>query len=138
MRRILQQDLEKRVAWMVNEERRKAGLSKLEVAPLLGVAARAHSTDMATRNYYSHHSPEGTTVADRVTLTGYGFAVVGENIAWGQENARQVMNAWMRSRGHKANILNPQYTEIGVGVEETRHGAIVWTQNFGTPLSAAS
>ncbi len=133
MRSIVQQDHEKRVAWMVNEERRKAGLSRLEVAPLLGVAARAHSADMAARNFYSHHSPEGRTVGDRVALTGYGFVIVGENIAWGQETARQVMNAWMRSPGHKANILHPDYTEIGVGVVANRRGAVVWTQNFATP-----
>lgn len=135
MRSIQQQDHEKRVAWMVNEERRLAGLPRLEVAPLLGVAARAHSADMAARNFYSHDTPEGLTVAHRVMAAGYVFALVGENIAWGQETARQVMNAWMRSRGHKANILHPDYTEIGVGVVATRRGAVVWTQNFGIPAA---
>jgi uncharacterized protein YkwD len=131
MRPLVQADLEKRVVGIVNEERRKAGLSRLEPQAQLAQAARAHSADMAARNYLSHHSPEGTTVADRVTLAGYEFTVVGENVAWGQENARQVMNDWMTSRGHRANILSPAYTEIGVGVAANKKGRIVWTQNFG-------
>ena len=133
MRPVVQADLEKRVIAMLNEERRRAGLSRLEPAELLGVAARAHSTDMAARGYLDHTSPEGATAADRVALAGYAFAAVGENIAWGQKDARQVMTAWMHSRGHKANILSPHYTEVGVGVAATRHGALVWTQNFGIP-----
>ncbi|BCJ52687.1 hypothetical protein Asp14428_41620 [Actinoplanes sp. NBRC 14428] len=134
MRSLIQADLERRVASLTNEERRKAGLRRLTPQPLLGQAARAHSTDMAARYYFSHVSLEGATVADRVALTGYAYAIVGENIAWGQENALQAVNAWMRSPGHKANILSPDYTEIGVGVAEYR-GALVWTQNFASPFS---
>lgn len=133
MRPLVQADLEKRVLSIVNEERRKAGLPRLAPQAQLAQAARAYSTDMATRNFFSHYSPEGTTVADRVALAGYGFAVVGENVAWGQKDARQVMNAWMASRGHKANILSPAYTEIGVGVAADKRGNLVWTQNFGAP-----
>jgi uncharacterized protein YkwD len=132
MRSLIQADLEKRVVGIVNEERRKAGLPRLTAQAQLAQAARAYSTDMATRNFFSHYSPEGSTVADRVALTGYPFAVVGENIAWGQKDARQVMNAWMNSRGHRANILSVHYTEIGVGVAADKKGNLVWTQNFGS------
>jgi uncharacterized protein YkwD len=85
------------------------------------------------RGFFSHHSPEGTTVGHRVALTGYRFAVVGENIARGHTNARQVSRGWMLSRGHKANILGAGYTEIGVGIATDRHGTLDWTQNFATP-----
>lgn len=135
MRALVQADLEKRVVGIVNEERRRAGLSGLRAEALLARAARAHSADMAARHYFSHQSPEGTTVADRVALTGYSFVVVGENVAWGQRDARQVMNAWMASRGHKANILSAHYTEIGVGVAADKRGALVWTQNFAAPAA---
>ncbi len=133
MRSLIRADLERRVASIVNEERRKAGLPRLTYDPLLAEAALAHSADMAARGYFSHHSPEGTTAGHRVALTGYVFALVGENIAWGHENARQVMTAWMHSRGHKANILSPEYTQIGVGVADDKRGVLVWTQNFAIP-----
>jgi uncharacterized protein YkwD len=134
MRSLIRDNLARRVASIVNEERRKAGLPRLTTDPLLTQAAQAHAADMATRGYLSHHSPEGTTVADRVTVAGYFYAIVGENIAWGQENPRQVMTAWMESRGHKANILSPRYTQIGVGVADRRHGGVlVWSQNFAAP-----
>jgi len=132
MRPLVQADLEKRVVGIVNEERRRVGLSRLAVQTQLTQAARAHSADMVARNFFGHHSPEGTTVADRVALAGYEFTVVGENVARGQENARQVMNDWMASRGHKANILSPSYTEIGVGVAADKKGHLFWTQNFGS------
>ncbi len=132
MRPLVQANLEKRVLSLVNEERRRAGQSRLDTDPLLGEAARAHSADMAKRNYYSHVSPEGTTVGDRVVVVaGDAFAAVGENIAWGQENPIQVVTAWMRSPGHRANILHTSYTHLGVGVATARRGALVWTQNFG-------
>ncbi|WP_306214853.1 CAP domain-containing protein [Actinoplanes sp. RD1] len=133
MRPLAQTNLERRVVSLVNEERRRAGRPRLTEHPLLGAAARAHSADMAKREFYSHVSPEGSTVADRVAATGYLFAAVGENIAWGQENPMQVVTAWMRSPGHRANILHPDYTELGVGVADHRRGALVWTQNFGIP-----
>ncbi|AGZ41081.1 CAP domain-containing protein [Actinoplanes friuliensis] len=130
MRTPVREDLERRVVAAVNEERRRARLGRLVAEPLLAVAARAHSDDMAQRGYFSHHSPEGTTAGDRVAVTGYQFAVVGENIAWGQRTAREVMTAWMNSRGHKANILDAGFTRIGVGVAADRHGSPVWTQVF--------
>jgi uncharacterized protein YkwD len=136
VRGVVQADLERKVVAMLNVERRRAGLDPLTAVPLLGVSARAHSADMAARHYLDHVSPEGETVADRVARTGYGFQVVGENIAWGQRDARQVMTAWMHSRGHKANILSPHYTEVGVGVAAGKQGALVWTQNFATPALA--
>lgn len=106
MRPPAQANLEKRVLSLVNDERRKAGLGRLTTDDRLTAAARGHSADMVRRAYVGHYSPEGTSVADRVTAAGYRWAVVGENIARGQENALQVVAAWMRSRGHRANILS--------------------------------
>jgi uncharacterized protein YkwD len=134
MRPLIQADLERRVALIVNDERRKAGLGRLSMDVLLGRAARAHAGDMAARDYFSHFSPEGSTVADRVAASGYAFSVVGENLALGQRNPRQVMTAWMHSRGHRANIVSEDYSQIGVGVVVHPDGSLIWVQNFATPL----
>lgn len=133
MRAPVRDDLERSIARIVSEERRRAGLPAVIVEPLLVLAARAHSADMAGRAYFAHISPEGATAGHRVALTGYLFDMVGENIARGHRQPRQVMNAWMTSRGHRANILKAEFTRIGVGVAEDRRGTLIWTQNFAVP-----
>jgi len=82
---------------------------------------------MASRDYFSHDTPEGVTFDQRIKKAGYATPG-GENIAKGQRTAQQVMTDWMNSAGHKANILNCKFTVIGVGVNTT---AWTWTQDFG-------
>jgi uncharacterized protein YkwD len=82
---------------------------------------------MAVRNYFSHDTPEGVTFDQRIKDAGYPLPG-GENIAKGQRTAQQVMTDWMNSSGHRANILNCDYTAIGVGVNTS---AWTWTQDFG-------
>lgn len=127
---------------LVNAERTKVpGCPALTLNPKLTTAAQGHSEDMALRNYFSHTSLDGTTPAQRVSNAGYDWSMTGENIAAGQTTPAEVMNAWMNSPGHKANILNCGYTEIGIGhiheSDDTFPGPYgyqhYWVQNFGTP-----
>ena len=121
------------VVTLVNSERAKAGCSALAVNAALTKAASDHSTDMATRNYFSHDTPEGVDFSARITAAGYAWSGAGENIAMGQANAASVMDSWMNSSGHRANILNCGYRDIGVGVAANGAGQLYWTQDFGSP-----
>jgi uncharacterized protein YkwD len=121
------------VLTLVNQERAKAGCAPLSVDARLATAARAHSADMANRNYFAHDTPEGVNVGTRVTNAGYRWSAVGENIAKGQPDAAAVMQAWMNSPGHRANILNCRFTNIGIGLAYQGRTPL-WTQDFGTPL----
>jgi uncharacterized protein YkwD len=124
---------EAEVLAIVNSERTAVGCSGLTVDSRLAAAARAHSTDMATRDYFSHTTPEGVTFDQRITNAGYRWSRVAENIAYGQRNPAAVMEAWMRSTGHRENILNCRLTQIGVGLAYDPDNRPYWTQDFGTP-----
>lgn len=116
-----------------NAERAAAGLTRLTVEARLTAAALAHSTDMAARDFFAHESPEGRSVADRVTAAGYAYRIVAENIAAGQRDAAEVVTGWMNSPGHRANILNPELRQIGVGRAAGGTYGTYWVQVFGTP-----
>jgi uncharacterized protein YkwD len=133
VRPLIRASLEARVVQIVNLERQRRGLRPVEPVDLLADAARGHSADMAKRRYLAHVSPEGGTVADRITAAGYRWSNVGENIAWGQPDPRAVMKDWMHSRGHRVNILNPEFVHLGVGIAHDARQRIVWTQNFAVP-----
>ncbi|MBI4817862.1 MAG: hypothetical protein HY791_16500, partial [Deltaproteobacteria bacterium] len=102
--------------------------------PHLQASARAHSADMAARGYYSHNSPEGSTPSDRTLHAGYSGPVVGENIAAGQVSPEDVVHAWLLSPGHCANMLDPHYSDLGVGFtfDPTSERHTYWVQNFGS------
>ena len=117
---------------IVNAERAKAGCRALTVDSRLAAAARKHSADMVARDYFSHTTPDGVSFSKRIDAEGYKWSLVGENIAAGQRNATEVMKAWMKSPGHRANILNCGYRNIGIGVVQNGRSP-VWTQDFGTP-----
>ena len=118
---------------LVNAERAKAGCSALRSDPRLAAAAQGHSADMAARDYFSHDTPEGVSFATRISNAGYQWSGAAENIAAGQRDAASVMSSWMNSSGHKANILNCGYQDIGVGVAAATDGKLYWTQDFGSP-----
>ncbi len=123
------------VFMIVNQERAKvAGCKPLTVDSRLTLAARRHSADMAARGYFDHTTPEGVAFATRITRAGYRWSTAGENIAKGQQTAASVMRAWMNSPGHRANILNCKYRNIGVGLAYSPRREPVWTQDFATPL----
>jgi len=108
---------------LLNVERVNRGLRPLKLNAKLTTAARAHSRDMVRRTYFEHNSPNGRTPFDRMLATNYvpkGAAwTLGENIGWGTEELAEpasLVAAWMRSPGHRANILNARFREIGIGI----------------------
>ncbi|MEV2275074.1 CAP domain-containing protein [Nocardiopsis sp. NPDC049922] len=113
------------VVQLVNAERAEAGCGPLRVDDRLTAAAQEHSEDMDARNYMAHESPEGEGPGDRAQRHGYD-SWGAENVAKGQTSAEQVMDAWMNSPGHRANILNCDLVAIGVG-----ESGNAWTQLFG-------
>ena len=133
-------DFESEVIDLVNAERAAQGLHPLGVDHILVTAARDHSEDMGLQDYFSHTSLDGRTAPDRITAAGYSYNTYGENIAGGQPTPEDVIDAWMSSSGHRANILNSKFCDIGVGyaylADSTyRH---YWTQDFGRKTGVSS
>ncbi|MEV0642745.1 CAP domain-containing protein [Streptomyces sp. NPDC050619] len=116
---------------LTNRERARAGLRPLATDPPLSAAAQAYSADMAARAFYSHTSPEGTQPWDRAAAAGSTRRSIGENIACGQRSPAEVVDGWMNSPGHRANILKPDFTHIGVGFAGGGPAGTYWTQLFG-------
>jgi uncharacterized protein YkwD len=101
-----------------NSERAKVGLKPLKDNPILDIAAQAHVLDMKVRSYFAHDTPEGQSPFDRIDALYKGLnplTWMGENIAMGFADAASTCVGWMNSPGHRANILRPQFTEIGTG-----------------------
>ena len=117
---------EREVVRLVNVERRKNGLSELEYNWQLCRVARYKSEDMRDRGYFSHTSPTYGTPYQMMRSFGITYRTAGENIAKGQTSPEAVVKGWMNSSGHRANILNPSFTEIGVGFASGNY----WTQMF--------
>jgi uncharacterized protein YkwD len=118
-----------RVVQLVNAERAKVGCHPLTVNAKLTEAAQAHSADMAAHRNMSHTGSDGSDPGDRITRAGYTWSAYGENVAYGYATPEQVMTGWMNSPGHRANILNCSFKEIGVGLAQP---GSYWTQDFGT------
>jgi uncharacterized protein YkwD len=129
---------------LLNKKRRSHGLLRLRGNGRLHNAAGRHTVDMARRHYFSHTSISGASFLDRIRHTGYLRRArrwsVGENIAWGTgalSTPRAIVRAWMRSPGHRANILSPRFREIGIGisfgapVRSSAHPAATYTTDFG-------
>ncbi|MBQ1095282.1 CAP domain-containing protein [Streptomyces sp. b94] len=121
---------EAQVLALVNEERASAGCSPVTANDRLTRAADDYSDVMADSGVMSHTGPDGSTMTTRVEAAGYQWSTLGENIARGQADAASVMDSWMNSPGHRANILNCSFKELGVGVH-FGDGGPWWTQNFG-------
>lgn len=118
----------RRVAELVNEERAKAGLPALTLSVEISNAALVRAKE--TVQSFSHTRPDGRNFSTALTDAGIRFTSSGENIAWGQKTPEAVMKAWMNSSGHRANILNKNYTQIGIGYHVTSSGTPYWTQLF--------
>ncbi|MGW7426251.1 CAP domain-containing protein [Streptomyces sp. NPDC054813] len=118
-----------RIVGLVNAERSKVGCSALTLNTTLAKVAQAHSKDMALHQNMSHSGSDGSSPGDRLTSAGYTWSAYGENVAYGYASPEQVMAGWMASPGHKANILNCTFKEIGVGLAQP---GSYWTQDFGT------
>ncbi|MFE2278738.1 CAP domain-containing protein [Streptomyces sp. NPDC059454] len=116
---------------LTNRERARAGLPPLSRDPRLTAAAQAHSADMVARDFYSHTAPDGGKPWDRAAAAGSVLRTTGENIACGQRSAAEVVQGWMNSPGHRANILEAGFTRIGVGFAGGGRAGTYWTQLFG-------
>lgn len=122
--------IELEVVRLVNIERQKEGLQPLIASPELSNVARKKSEDMAKNNYFSHTSPTYGSPFEMMKQFGIKYNTAGENIAKGQLSAQSVVNAWMNSSGHRANIMNPSFNKIGVGHYQSGNGTNYWTQMF--------
>ena len=120
-------EYENQVINLVNNERSKRGLPLLKSDWQLSRVARHKSQDMKKNNYFSHTSPTYGTPFQMIQGYGISYRTAGENIAKGQSTPQAVVNAWMNSSGHRANILNQSFTHIGVGYEKNGN---YWTQMF--------
>lgn len=121
--------IEKEVVRLVNIEREKAGLAPLTYSEELSKVARIKSQDMADKNYFSHTSPTYGNPFNMMKSFGIKYKTAGENIAKGYSSAKSVVDGWMNSSGHRANILNPSFGKIGVGYVKA-NGTTYWTQMF--------
>jgi uncharacterized protein YkwD len=125
---------------LLNAERAKQGLQPLRRNELLELASQRHSQDMADQDFFSHDTPGGTDPEIRIRSTGYSAPMWGENLLWGSEadgTPVKAVDGWMNSPGHRAAILEPRFTEVGVGVvHDAPKGGIrgrvaVYTTDFG-------
>lgn len=126
--------LEAEVIRLVNIERSKKGLQALKADWEISRVARYKSQDMINKKYFSHTSPTYGSPFKMLETFGIRFSSAGENIAYGQQTPAAVMKSWMNSSGHRANILSPSYTHIGVGLAKSSSGVCYWTQMFTKPL----
>lgn len=124
-----------------NEQRNSAQVETLRTSPLLEIAAQQKANDMAAKEYFAHTSPEGVTPWYWFEQAGYSFRSAGENLAVRFVDSRDVTDAWMRSPSHRANILNGNFTEVGIATARgTYKGteAVFVVQLFGTPATPAT
>ena len=117
-----------RVVDLVNVERTKEGLSPLTVNKKVQAAAQVRAKEC--EQYFSHTRPNGSSFATALREQGVTYRNTGENIAWGQRTPEEVVTAWMNSAGHRKNIMNPNFTTIGVGYYENARGTDYWCQLF--------
>lgn len=113
---------------LVNAERAKAGLRPLSVDTRAAQAAQLRAQEI--KNTFSHTRPDGSSFSTALNQAGASYRGAGENIAYGQNSPKAVMQGWMNSSGHRANILNKDYTAIGVGHYKDASGTDYWTQLF--------
>jgi uncharacterized protein YkwD len=126
---------------LLNAQRARAGSPPLTENPRLQQAAERHSLDMATRKFFEHVNPDGVSDAARIVRTGYPPIVIGENLAWGEEEESTpalIVEALMHSPGHRRNLLEPAYREIGIGLayaapepQRVPKQAAIYTTDFG-------
>ncbi|MEW2416506.1 CAP domain-containing protein [Streptomyces sp. NPDC046866] len=114
---------------LVNKERAAVGCPAVTLNPQLTRAAQDHSVDMAGHATMSHTGSDGSDPGQRISAAGYAWSSYGENVAYGYSTPEQVMEGWMNSPGHRRNILDCSYKEIGIGLAQPNS---YWTQDFGT------
>lgn len=118
----------KQILNLVNEERAKEGLSDLKLDARATAAANVRAKEI--KQQFSHTRPNGQSFSSALIEQGVTFRRSGENIAWGQKTPKQVMNAWMNSEGHRANIMSKNFENIGIGYYRDENGRNYWVQLF--------
>ena len=124
----------RKVVRLTNRERKRKGIDKLSFNSKLQKAAQSHADDMdRTGRYLAHDSSDGRVLRDRIDAVDYDWSYISENAAVGQASPKAVVQAWMNSPGHRANMLDPEIQEIGVGYAiDDVSGTPYWVQNFGS------
>jgi uncharacterized protein YkwD len=117
---------------LVNKDRSQQGLHALNINPTLNLAALAKAQDMISNKYFAHTSPNGVNPWHWIKMLGYNYAYAGENLAIGYETASDLESSWMDSPTHRANILSPNYEEMGLAVIKSQNTTLV-VQIFGAP-----
>ena len=117
---------------IVNADREKQGLPSLSMNSTLNLAAFAHAEDMISNHYFAHTSPEGLNPWYWIKSLGYNYSYAGENLAIGYKDADELVNSWMNSPEHRANILSPNYHDMGLAVIKSQNSTLV-VQFFATP-----
>jgi uncharacterized protein YkwD len=129
---------EARIFNLINAERRHRGLKALAYNPELDQMAKIQAQNMAHFRKMAHVIPEAKlpTMKDRARHVGYPFGRLAENVALGYPDAPTVVHGWMTSRGHRANILNSDVVETGIGIAQSSSGGVYYCQVFGRRLSS--
>lgn len=128
--------MERDIMHLVNVERMKSGLDTLRWNPQLDKAAKIQAVEMASEHRMAHDLPgaQYPTLKDRIRYAGYGYRHMAENIAYGFPNAQYTVAAWMKSSGHRTNILDRVSAETGIGVARAKTGELYYCQVFGARL----
>lgn len=124
---------------LVNKERAAQGLGAVTPNNTLQSQAEEYACELIHYDYFAHVNPvTQSTLSDRAEQFGYSYRVVGENLAAGQQSAIEAFNDWMNSPGHRANILDPRFVELGVAIRSGGSYGLYWVQEFGQPLHVAT
>jgi uncharacterized protein YkwD len=124
------------VVKLSNDVRVKNGVGNLDLDPRLSRAAQMKADDMAARGYLAHETPDGRTPWDWIERAGYDFLAAAENLAVGYPNDAELISAWMESEGHRHNLLNQKYTDVGIGIARGMYkgqDSLFVVQMFGKP-----
>jgi uncharacterized protein YkwD len=123
------------VLLLVNQERRRAGVEAVTWNETLAAQATQYACEMISGNFFAHDNPRtGSSLRDRAAEFNYDYWIIGENLAAGQRTPVEVVTAWMNSPCHRENVLNPAFTELGVGVRVGGTYGFYWVQEFGRPF----
>lgn len=124
---------EQRLMVLMNHIRKKRGVRPLMPSRVLGEVARAHSRRMSSGNFFSHVDPDGFGPRERLERAGFAWQAFGENIGCGHDSPEKIADTWMNSASHRETILEPAYSEVGIGLVRGGECRIYWTALFARP-----
>jgi uncharacterized protein YkwD len=132
---------------LINQQRAAGGLAPVAANGSLTNASAAYAGDMIARTFFAHETPDGVTLDQRLARVGYRYELAGENIAWGEgplATPASIVDAWMHSEGHRLNIMEPEYRQVGLGIlpgtpksAPSAFAGATYVTDFGTPQGGA-